>query len=171
MAGILPAIQTRFVDAVIGGWQLTGIVRWTSGLPYGVDNGSRWPTNWDIEGFATLDHPLPGGATKRGSGPNMFANPDAVFSAFRQALPGESGTRNPLRGDGYYSWDTGLDKTFAITERANLQFRWEVFNVTNSVRFDPHSISANLDNQVNFGVAGSTLTDKRVMQIALRFEF
>ncbi len=161
----------RFVDAVIGGWQLTGIVRWTSGLPYGVDNGSRWPTNWDIEGFATLDHPLPGGATKRGSGPNMFANPDAVFSAFRQALPGESGTRNPLRGDGYYSWDTGLDKTFAITERANLQFRWEVFNVTNSVRFDPHSISANLDNQVNFGVAGSTLTDKRVMQIALRFEF
>lgn len=163
--------SNRFLDALIGGWQLTGIVRWTSGLPYAVDNGSRWPTNWDIEGFATLDHPIPAGATKRGSGPQMFDNPDAVFSSFRLALPGESGTRNPLRGDGYYSWDTGLDKTFSLTERAKLQLRWEIFNVTNSVRFDPHSINANMDNQASFGYAGSTLTDKRVMQIALRLEF
>jgi Carboxypeptidase regulatory-like domain len=163
--------SNRFLDALIGGWQLTGIVRWTSGLPYAVDNGSRWPTNWDIEGFATLDHPIAAGAAKRGSGPQMFADPDAVFSSFRIALPGESGTRNPLRGDGYYSWDSGLDKSFALTERAKLQFRWEVFNVTNSVRFDPHSVSVNMDNEGSFGYAGSTLTDKRVMQVALRLQF
>jgi hypothetical protein len=161
----------RAVDALIGGWELTGIVRWTSGLPYGVDNGSRWPTNWDIEGFATQDAAIPVGAAKRGSGPQMFADPAAVFSAFRVALPGESGTRNPLRGDGYYSWDTGLDKTFSIADRARLQFRWEVFNVTNSVRFDPHSINASMDNAASFGYASSTLTDKRVMQVALRVEF
>ena len=86
-------------------------------------------------------------------------------------FPGEPGTRNPLRGDGHYSWDTGLDKTFSPTERAKLQFCWEVFNVTNSVRFDPHSSNANLDNQSSFGYAGSTLADKRVMQVALRLEF
>ena len=161
----------RFVDALIGGWELTGIVRWTSGLPFGVDNGSRWPTNWDIEGFAEQSRAIPAGALSRGSGPQQFANPDAVFNSFRLALPGESGSRNPLRGDGYYSWDSGLDKTFSITERAKLQFRWEVFNVTNSVRFDAHSVSANVDNENSFGVATSTLTDKRVMQIALRLEF
>jgi len=101
----------------------------------------------------------------------MFADPQAVFDSFRYALPGESGARNPLRGDGYYSWDTGLDKSFSLAERAKLQLRWEVFNVTNSVRFDPHSVSVNLDGHDSFGVAGSTLTDKRVMQIALRLEF
>lgn len=161
----------RLLDALIGGWQLTGIIRWTSGLPFAMDNGGRWPTNWDIEGFATLAQPIPAGAAAKGSGPQMFADPNAVFNSFRYALPGESGTRNPLRGDGYYSWDTGLDKSFALTERAKLQLRWEVFNVTNSVRFDPHSVSANIDNQGAFGVAGSTLTDKRVMQVALRLEF
>jgi Carboxypeptidase regulatory-like domain len=161
----------RVVDAFIGGWELTGIVRWTSGLPFGVDNGSRWPTNWDIEGFATQSSAIPTGAAHRGSGPEMFTDPAAVFSSFRAALPGESGTRNPLRGDGYYSWDTGLDKTFAVTEHARLQFRWEVFNVTNSVRFDPHTISNSIDNAASFGFAGGTLTDKRVMQVALRLEF
>lgn len=99
------ANSNRFVDAVIGGWDLTGIVRWTSGLPYAVDNGSRWPTNWDIEGFATQEVQIPVGAASRGTGPQMFVDPAAVFGAFRTALPGESGTRNPLRGDGYYSWD------------------------------------------------------------------
>ncbi|MBS1839946.1 MAG: carboxypeptidase regulatory-like domain-containing protein [Acidobacteria bacterium] len=161
----------RALNALFGGWELTGIVRWTSGLPFMVDNGSRWPTNWDIEGFATQFQQIPNAALKRGSGPQMFADPQAVYNSFRYALPGESGTRNPLRGNGYYSWDTGLDKTFNFTERAHLQFRWEVFNVTNSVRFDPHSVSATLDSQTNFGLASNTLTDKRVMQIALRLEF
>jgi hypothetical protein len=101
----------------------------------------------------------------------MFADPTAVFNSFRAALPGESGTRNPLRGDGFYSWDTGLDKTFSLAERARLQFRWEVFNVTNSVRFDPHTVSNSIDNEASFGFATGTLTDKRVMQVALRLEF
>jgi hypothetical protein len=39
------------------------------------------------------------------------------------------------------------------------------------VRVDPHSSNANMDNQASFGFAGSTLTDKRVRQIALRLEF
>jgi hypothetical protein len=161
----------RFVNGILGNWQLTGIVRWTSGLPYAVDNGSRWPTNWDIEGFATQSRRIPSSALKRGSGQQMFSDPAAVLASFRQAYPGESGTRNPLRGDGYYTWDAGLDKTFQLHESARLQFRWEVFNVTNSVRFDPHSVSVNLDDPSTFGLAGSTLTDKRVMQVSGRIEF
>jgi hypothetical protein len=39
------------------------------------------------------------------------------------------------------------------------------------VRFDPHSVSVNLDNPSTFGLAGNTLTDKRVMQISGRIEF
>lgn len=161
----------RALDALFGGWEMTGIVRWTSGLPYMIDDGSRWPTNWDIEGFGILNDSVPAGAFKRGSGPQTFADAGAAYSAFRLALPGESGTRNPLRGDGVYSWDAGLNKAFQLTERMKLQFRWEAFNVTNSVRFDPHSINNRLDDPGSFGIASSTLVQPRIMQVALRIEF
>src|SRR6266852_373642 len=34
------------LDAFIGGWQLSGLARWTSGFPFSVDGGQRWPTDW-----------------------------------------------------------------------------------------------------------------------------
>ena len=159
------------LDTIIGGWQLTGLFRWTSGFPISVSDGDNWPTNWDISGFATLQSQVPAGAAKHSSGPFAFANPQAVLSAFRFAYPGESGTRNPLRGDGYFSLDAGLGKSFPITERFNFRLRWDVFNVTNSVRFDTMSMSNRIDNPDSFGVYTRTLTDKRVMQVALRLEF
>jgi hypothetical protein len=161
----------KLTDELIGGWETTGIVRWTSGFPFLVDNGAYYPTNWDIEGWATQRSKIPSRAAKRGHLTQRFAEPAAVFASFDHALPGESGTRNPLRGDGYFSWDAGLDKEFHITERAKLQFRWEMFNITNSVRFDPHSISSTLDNPQNFGQATGVLTNKRVAQLSGRIEF
>jgi hypothetical protein len=114
---------------------------------------------------------IPSHAVSRGSLTQRFADPTAVFNSFGHALPGDSGTRNPLRGDGYFSWDTGLDKEFHLTERAKLQFRWEMFNITNSVRFDSHSISSTLDNPQNFGQATVLLTNKRLAQLSARVEF
>jgi hypothetical protein len=161
----------RALDALIGGWQLSGLYRWTSGFPMAVSDGDNWPTNWDISGYATLQSRPSGAALSHVSGPQAFADPQAVLSAFRYALPGESGTRNPLRGDGYFSLDAGLAKSFPLTESVNFRLRWDVFNVTNSVRFNSLSMSNRIDNPNTFGVYGSTLTDKRVMQIALRLEF
>ncbi|HTJ29825.1 MAG TPA: carboxypeptidase-like regulatory domain-containing protein [Acidobacteriaceae bacterium] len=161
----------RIADAALGGWETTGIIRWTSGFPFLVDNGAFYPTNWDIEGWAMQRSKIPSAATKRGHLQQRFADKDAVFAAFDHALPGESGTRNSLRGDGYYAWDAGLDKTFQLFDHAKLQFRWEMFNITNSVRFDSHSISATLDNQQNFGNATGELANKRVAQFSGRIEF
>ena len=73
------------------------------------------------------------------------------------------------REDGYCS--IGLDKSFALTDPAKLEFRREVFNVTHSVRFDPHSVSVNRDNEGSFGYAGTTPTEKRIMPAALRLQF
>ncbi len=162
---------SRWVNAAIGGWQMTGILRLTSGLPFGVHNGPNWPTNWDIPGFETLDQPIPAAALARGKANQRFADPSAVFNSFRLAYPGESGTRNPLLGDGYFEWDAGLNKTFALTERVKMQLRWETFNVTNSVRFDPQSINANAAFPNLFGVATAELTQPRDMQLALRLTF
>jgi hypothetical protein len=163
--------DNRALDTVIGGWQLSGLFRWTSGLPMTVSDGDNWPTNWDISGFATQQSRASNAALAHGSGPQAFANPQAVLASFRFALPGESGTRNPLRGDGYFSLDSGLAKSFRVNERFNLRLRWDIFNVTISVRFDPLSMSNRIDNPNTFGVYRSTLTDKRVMQMALRLEF
>ncbi len=161
----------RLANELIGGWESTGIVRWNSGFPFMMDNGAYYPTNWDIEGWATLASKIPSHAAARGHLTQRFADPQTVFNSFEHALPGDSGTRNPMRGDGYFDWDTGLDKTFKITERTNVQLRWEMFNLSNSVRFDSHSISSTLDNPQNFGQATALLTNKRLAQFSARVEF
>ncbi len=43
---------------------------------------------------------------------SMFADPPAAFAAFDFCLPGDSGSRNILRGDGYFEQDAGPAKTF-----------------------------------------------------------
>jgi len=162
----------RVLDGVIGGWQLTGIVRWTSGLPVGVMNGLSFPTNWDIEGYATQITSVPArGHEVNQSLQQLFQSPSAAYNAFGKTLPGDSGTRNPIRGDGYFGWDAGLGKSFSFVENKQLKIGVEIFNLTNSVRFDPRSISLSLDNPNSFGVANSTLTDYRRTQFYARFEF
>jgi hypothetical protein len=64
-----------------------------------------------------------------------------------------------------------LSKYFHITERAKAQLRWETFNVTNTVRYDVHTVGNRLDQPTPFGKYMQTLTNPRVMQFALRFEF
>ena len=171
------------VDAVLGGWQLAGIYRVTSGLPTSIGNGFSFPTNWEFTGFATQIKAVPHtGVTKnipvfsgdKGAGPNIFADPGKAFESFQNTLPGGVGTRNSIRGDGFFTLDMGLSKSWRMPykEGHRLQFRWEVFNVTNSVSFDPGSLKgADLDSRNTFGKYSGTLSSPRVMQFGLRYEF
>jgi hypothetical protein len=172
----------RTADAVVGGWQLSGIFRWTSGLPIGVGNGRFWPTNWNITGFATRTGPLPKlqrtkNAPAAGAGgtpgPNLFADPAKALESYENTLVGETGERNGLRGDGFFGLDFGLGKSWRLPwEGHRVQFRWEVFNATNTVRFDVNSLTLDLGSgAANFGKYSATLTNPRVMQFALRYEF
>jgi hypothetical protein len=164
-----------WLDAIIGGWQVTGIWRWTSGFPFSVTNGATWPTNWQLGGNAIPTGALPTtGVYKHGDGTvSVFQNGPAAISDFRIDYPGESGVRNNLRGDGIFNIDMGLDKRWKMpyNENHSLQFRWEVFNVTNSVRFDVQSIGPELDISTTFGNYTQELSVPRVMQFALRYEF
>jgi hypothetical protein len=67
----------------------------------------------------------------------------------------------------------GLSKRWKMpwAEKQILQFRWEVFNITNSVRFDVQSNTPALDNVTEFGKYTGLLTNPRIMQFALRYEF
>jgi hypothetical protein len=64
------------LDAFIGGWQLFGLYRWTSGFPVNVDNGGQYPTNYQLEGNANRLMPVTTGVyyTGPGNGPNGTSN-------------------------------------------------------------------------------------------------
>ena len=170
--------SSRFVDAFIGGWQLSGLFRWTSGFPVNVDNGySNFPTNFEQEGNADLVAPVKTGAYFNTGTPNIFANGPAAINSFAPAYAGESGQRNVIRGDGYFGIDLGVSKRWTMPwkESQSLQFRWETFNLTNSVRFDVQSSllssALTLGSGGSFGNYSGLLTNPRIMQFALRYEF
>jgi hypothetical protein len=100
----------------------------------------------------------------------------AAGTPIRLAYPGEAGQRNKYRGDGYFDVDSGLSKVWKLHEAMDLKFAWEVFNATNSVRFDtnPTTSQGGLNNQLTSGTLGqysSTLTIPRVQQFSLRYTF
>jgi hypothetical protein len=173
----------RALDAAIGGWQLSGLFRWTSGFPYTIyNNPADYPTDWYWEGAAmpTVSHLKSGAYHQADGNVNLFPDPATAESSFNPALPGQVGVRNFVRGDGYFGLDLGLSKRWKMpwNEKHDLALRWEVFNVTNSTRFDfndQNSGSASESNNSiavpNFGNYTHLMTNPRVMQFALRYEF
>ena len=171
--------SNRLINEVIGGWQWSGVNRWTSGLPFSV-NGPGWATNWDLESFGVQTAPVKlRKHLDQNGAPQVFDNVAALSngiangSPIRLAYPGEAGDRNNYRGDGYFDIDSGLAKTFKITESQGLKFAWEVFNVTNSVRFDVNPTNS-LGTTLTLGNLGNysqAYTKPRVMQFSLRYDF
>lgn len=167
--------MNSFLNAIVGGWQVSGIARASSGLPAYIDNGGFWSTNWNVEGPATRVGAPAQGTTKDSAtgGPNLFPNPNAAFGAFDLTYPGQSGTRNPVRGAGFFSIDAGFSKRFLMpySEKHSVQLRAEAFNITNTPNFDVNQASLTLGSQGSFGKYNGTLNTPRIFQFALRYDF
>lgn len=176
--------SSRLVDVIFGGWGLNGLVRWTSGFPFSVQAGNGWSTNFELEGSSVLTGPKPKtGVFLSNGSPSVFQNPQSLTCAcvpgsagnttFRATYPGESGQRNNFRGPGFFGIDPGISKTWNLTESKSVRFAWEVFNATNSVRFDAAGslIGESLFSITGFGLYNTELTQPRVMQYSLRFAF
>jgi hypothetical protein len=167
----------RLTDLMIGGWRAASIVRWTSGLPFSLTEGG-FTTDWEIASF--------GIKTGNFKSKKVY-NPGNVPNAFGTALasqitgsitgggplerlpyPGEAGQRNNFRRDGYFGADASLTKPFKLTESQIIRFTWEVFNISNSVRFN--AVTGSLVSGT-FGNYSSTLTTSRRMQFSLRYSF
>ncbi|HEX8180425.1 MAG TPA: carboxypeptidase-like regulatory domain-containing protein [Pyrinomonadaceae bacterium] len=181
--------MNRVANGILGGWQMTGIFRWNSGeIAFEPVEADRWATNWNVQSNMVRVRTANASPSANVNGePNLFSDPTAVFQSFRDPRAGEVGDRNILRGPGYVSLDAGLYKTFSLWEDKTLQFRWEVYNVTNTQRFDGSSWQGSGMPQDPFlgGAPSSdfgkltatqkrlneTTTAGRVMQFALRFQF
>jgi hypothetical protein len=180
--------MNRGMDAFVGGWQLTGIFRYNTGLPETTApyDDARWATNWNVQADVTPTIPTSSCASRIDT-PKLFGGCDlkAIYQGFRNAYPGETGPRNWLRLPGYLNADLGLGKTFTMpwSENQKLQLRWEVFNVANyqpmgaidtsrtgfGVARDPKIRGLNPpSNWSNFTAIQGT---PRVMQVGLRYSF
>jgi hypothetical protein len=126
----------RGVDAVVGGWQLSGIYRFNSGLPLGTPyDDARWATNWNVQSNTIRVRPLQTCPDRGGAvAPKLFGcDPTGIYRSFRNARPGESGDRNVLRFPSYWVMDMALAKAFTMpwSENHQLQFRVDAVNIFN----------------------------------------
>ena len=166
-----------WVNAIIGNWAWSGLARWTSGFPTTIETFTSFPTNWYLPSTAILNAPKPqtGAFIAPDGNPGLFKDPAAAQADFRYSLPGESGQRNELRGPGFFGIDIAASKLWVIHESQTLKFSWDIYNLTNSVRFDVATLpqgTGQLEQPANvFATYTSTLTKPRVMEFALRYSF
>ena len=148
------AHASKFMNGLIAGWQWSGLGRWSTGLPFSIFQ-SAWTTDWQIGSnmvqtgyIKTHKHIDSTGSPQVFEDPDAINNGIAVGTPLRFPYPGEAGQRNNFRGDGFFGIDSALAKNWNITERQAIRFTWEVFNVTNSVRFrhEPAECSRRIDH-------------------------
>jgi hypothetical protein len=149
-------------NAALGGWALNTIFQMQSGMPVTVTQ-------------ATNNNAFAGFALQR---PNLIASPSlvpslrtpahyfntAAFSTAPQFVLGNA-SRNPVRGPAYRDLDLALVKHTHLGEMADVEFRAEVFDITNTPAFAQPNGSF---GSAAFGSITATTTDPRVVQFALR---
>lgn len=162
---LLPAFAGHgIVTAMLGGWNVQGIVTMQSGMPVTVTQATN--TN-SFAGVALMrptvvpNQPRALPADQR-SVKQWFNT--AAFTTTPQFAFGNA-SRNPVRGPAYRDLDLSLIKHTRLSEHTDLEFRAELFNVTNTPGFAQPNGSF---GTAAFGSITSTVTDPRVAQFAVR---
>ena len=138
----------------LGGWQLTGIATVRSGTPFTFFDSSNNFSGYNIARytpaggnvpqhlFKSIPHGVNGGGTNAYTigtlpGANSWLNPALAFPQAPNGIsdwgpwPATMTARNAFRGPGAWNIDSAVQKTFPLTERFNLVFRAEGFDVFN----------------------------------------
>ncbi len=156
------------INKIISGWGINGVTTFQSGTPLSISTavnttnsfgGGQRPNSTGTS--AKLDGPAQDRLTKWFD-TSQFTLPAAfTFGNVARTLP-------DVRSHGIANYDFTLFKNTTITERFGLQFRAEIFNLFNRVRFGyPGRAMGNPD----FGVIGGQYNDPRLVQLALRLMF
>ena len=157
------------VNQMVGGWQLSTIMRYRTGLPSTINGSGIWNSNYWLGSLAI---PKAGftnevGFNQKGQ-PALFPSTTQV-SSFIDQYPGQTGARALVRLDALQNWDISAAKRFFMPfEGHTLQFRAEAFNALNQHFFSDPSLA--LSAPATFGQFRAASTP-RVFQFALRYEF
>lgn len=150
------------MNTIFGGWSLNTIALLQSGMPVTVTQA----TNSNAFAGFVLQRPNIVGDVSLSPDqrtPGHFFN-TAAFATTPQFAIGNA-SRNPVRGPAYRDLDIALAKHTRLTERTDMEFRAEMFDVTNTPAFAQPNGSFGTPA---FGSIISTVTDPRVVQFALR---
>jgi hypothetical protein len=157
-----------FASHIVGGWRLAGIFSAQTGTPFTVYNGGSNNDRSDTLQLSDrpnwVSNPNSGGArnAKQWFNTSAFAlQPAGTF--------GDSG-RNTVRGPNYVDLDTSVTRTFQVLERADLQFRFETFNVANHPNlYNPNGAGTQFGTQA-FGTITNAYAPRQ-LQFSLKAEF
>jgi hypothetical protein len=161
---------TPIVNALIGGWNLNGVLSFNSGTPFDVGTSQdiahtgnyNYGNGYGYERANLVGNPYPGNKT-----PNEWIN----TAAFAYPAPNTFGDlgRDSLRSDWNKNLDLSIFRQFPITERFRIEFRFETFNLTNTpVWAIPVT---NLDSTLLFGRVTHTANVPRQLQFGLKLYF
>jgi hypothetical protein len=173
--------QGGFTNAVLGGWQFSGIETFRTGLPVNVvltRSASSVPDgNSDEHDASPVQRPnlVPGVSLIPSGGQTIgnWINP-AAFATPANGAWGDAG-RNLIRGPRFWQADIGLNKKFPLTERFSMDFRAEAFNVLNRAQFGNPSGTLSspsfgqITTTVNSGATGGGTP--REFQFSLRLSY
>jgi len=182
----LPWMKTQqgVVGHIVGGWQISGIQTFQTGLPLTAVLGNGTCTGLGSSS-ACIDPTGSGcllGASPLGCRPNQigdpnsnaphlftgwfnataFANPDPTQTTVSTERPGA------IRGPGFWRTDLSLFKNLKFSERFTGQLRWETFNTfnhTNPICCGSLTATNSLFNKV------TTTRDPRIMQLGMKLNF
>ena len=161
----------RWANTLIGGWDIGGLCIWESGAVMTAGSGrytavSYNTASWDNYSGGSRNI---GQVMRRGDGV-YFIDPTAISNfAFPGIADYGNAGRNTFRGPRFFNMDASLVKSFAITEHKKILFRAEAYNLLNNVNFANPSLA--LSTPASFGKISSVVSNPRLLQGALRFEF
>jgi outer membrane receptor protein involved in Fe transport len=172
-------LNSGVLSYIFGGFRTSGVYTYYSGHPFTINEGGAQTAALDPFGQATSVPNVIGPTAIVGSPDCWYfaaqnkachALAPGLANGFQLTAPGHLGNsgRNTLRGPHTTVLDAALMREFTMTEKAKLEFRWEVFNVSNTPEFGQPN------GNFSSGSAGSITTlsgDPRVMQFALRVSF
>ncbi len=172
-----------WVNQIIGGWEVSGIFTARSGLAFGTTT-TAFPVGFNFNSPAAFNNSNVGalevGIHDVGGTIQFFEDPAVVFDpldptkitsgVLRFPRHGEIGSRNILRGPGFWNLDTAVMKNFKMpwSENHVLQIRWESFNAFNHNSF---GLPAAGITGATFGQITGSSSAPREMQFAFRYSF
>ncbi len=140
-----------WLNHIVGGWQMTGMYTWQSGEPFTLNSGVR-TVNTIKESRAVIVGQMPDARSLKWvpgiKGPVYWQASDFDYVTNCRSFVGVDGkvcvpppgsyggSRNAVLGPGFWNFDFGVTKNFAVTERVKLQFRTEFFNLFNHPNFE-----------------------------------
>jgi hypothetical protein len=156
-------IQSRALDAAVGGWEVSALVTLQAGFPLNPSQTGD-PCNCGSASYPNVSRDPNLSKSERTEG-RWFDT--SAFSQPAAWTIGNAG-RGIIWGPGLRNMDFTLSKYFSITERFKLQFRAESYNLTNT----PYFANPNVQNgNATFGRITNVSNSARQMQMALRLSF